>query len=200
MKKLMQIQAELKVSKNQYNNFGKYKYRSAEDILEAAKPLCHAHGAVLMLSDDVVNVGPSNYIKATASLYDSETGELIANASAFAREAVDKKGMDDSQISGTASSYARKYAMNGLFCIDDTKDADTNEHHNQRQNKPADNSKFIGVVNDMFTKLNNLNDPESILKWQKNHQNWEKVTDRNEQLKIYRELEIALKYAQEAKQ
>jgi hypothetical protein len=125
LKSLKAVQMELKAPKSQFNSFGKYKYRSCEDILEAAKPLCIKHDLLLMLSDDVVNVGASNYVKATARIIGVD-GEFSTDA--FARESVTKKGQDDSQITGTASSYARKYALNGLFCIDDTKDADTDEH------------------------------------------------------------------------
>ena len=126
MKELLQIQSELKAPKGQYNSFGKYKYRSCEDILEAVKPLCVKHGVILTLSDDIVQVGDRYYIKATAQL--SKEGCTDVSVTAYAREALEKKGMDDSQITGTASSYARKYALNGLFCIDDTKDADTDEY------------------------------------------------------------------------
>lgn len=127
--KLINIQAELKAPKSNYNSFGKYSYRSCEDILEAVKPICKKYGAVLVLSDEVVNVGNSNYVRATATLRNIyEPLEIIVN-SAYARESLEKKGMDDSQITGTASSYARKYALNGLFNIDDTKDADTDEYH-----------------------------------------------------------------------
>ena len=126
MKELLQIQSELKAPKGQYNSFGKYKYRSCEDILEAVKPLCVKHGVILTLSDEIVQVGERYYIKATANL--SKEGCSDVSVTAYAREALDKKGMDDSQITGTASSYARKYALNGLFCIDDTKDADTDEY------------------------------------------------------------------------
>ena len=128
--KLLSVQAELKAPKGQYNSFGKYKYRSCEDILEAVKPLCKEHGLVLNLSDSVVIVGDRFYIEATASVTDTETGDSH-HVKAYAREPISKKGMDDSQITGTASSYARKYALNGLFCIDDTKDADTDEHFKQ---------------------------------------------------------------------
>ena len=126
-------QAELKAPKNQYNSFGKYSYRSCEDILEAAKPVCAKYGLLLTVSDEVVHEGDRYYIKATACLYDAQggSGEVVI-ATAFAREALDKKGMDDSQITGTASSYARKYALNGLFCIDDTKDPDTDEYTKQK--------------------------------------------------------------------
>jgi len=126
-KKLSVIQKELKSPKNQFNSFGKYNYRSCEDILEAAKPLSIKHGAVLTTSDKIINVGDRYYVEATATLTDIEDDSQIMNT-ASARESLDKKGMDSSQITGTASSYARKYALNGLFCIDDTKDADTDEH------------------------------------------------------------------------
>ena len=117
---LMQIQSELVAPKNQVNNFGKYKYRSCEDILAAVKTLLKKTGTILTLTDEIVPIGNRFYIKATATL----TGEGTICVSAFAREGETKKGMDESQITGAASSYARKYALNGLFCIDDTKDMD----------------------------------------------------------------------------
>lgn len=123
--KLLTVQSELKAPKSQYNSFGKYNYRSAEDIVEAAKPLCKAHGILLTLSDSVELVGEKAYIKATASVVDVADPSGRVEVSAYAREPLDKKGMDDSQITGAASSYARKYALNGLFAIDDTKDADS---------------------------------------------------------------------------
>ena len=132
IKKLMTIQKELKAPKNQFNSFGKYKYRSCEDILEAVKPLLAKNGCVLTLSDEVVEIGSRVYVKATATITDGTTPYTVT---AFAREEADKKGMDGSQITGTASSYARKYALNGLFCIDDTKDADTDEHTKQTTKK-----------------------------------------------------------------
>jgi len=125
--KLSEIQHELKAPKGQYNSFGKYKYRSCEDILEAVKPICYKNKATLVISDEILNAGDRFYIKATATLYDQESTDKIVNT-AYARESLEKKGMDDSQITGTASSYARKYALNGLFNIDDTKDADTDEY------------------------------------------------------------------------
>lgn len=121
---------ELKAPKSQRNNFGKYNYRSAEDILEAVKPLAYKYGLVAKLSDEPVMIGDWHYIKATASIKDVKTGEEEV-ATAYAREPLAKKGMDESQITGTASSYARKYAMNGLYQIDDTKDADTDEYTEQ---------------------------------------------------------------------
>lgn len=131
---LAAIQAALKAPKGNFNSFGKYKYRSCEDIVEAVKPLLAEHGCHLIMTDDVVAVLDRVYIKATATIY--KGSEIVGQASAFARESMDKKGMDDSQITGTASSYARKYALNGLLAIDDTKDADTDEHTAQR-NQPA---------------------------------------------------------------
>lgn len=136
LEKLLAVQIELKAPKNQRNNFGGYNYRSCEDILEAVKPLCLKHQCVVLLSDELEVLGERYYIKAVARFYDIESGECIENA-AFAREAETKKGMDDSQITGTASSYARKYALNGLFDIDDTKDADTDEYKQSIDNRNA---------------------------------------------------------------
>lgn len=133
MDALRKIQQELKAPKGQYNSFGGYHYRSAEDILEAVKPLLAKTKAELILSDEIVEVGGRVYVKATALLSD---GEQQAKVMAYAREPEDKKGMDASQITGTASSYARKYALNGLFLIDDTKDADTDEYRQQTNPQP----------------------------------------------------------------
>lgn len=137
--KLLKVQAELKAPKSQYNSFGKYNYRSCEDILEAVKPICHKYQSVLTLSDDVIELNGRFYVKAIATFVDVETGESVVN-NAFAREEDSKKGMDGSQITGTASSYARKYCLNGLFNIDDTKDADTDAYHRQtkQEEKPAE--------------------------------------------------------------
>ena len=130
--KLAAIQNELKAPKNQYNSFGNYNYRSCEDILEAAKPICTAHKAVLTLEDLLVNIGDRYYIQATARLHDLEENSHV-ESTAFAREEESKKGMDGSQVTGASSSYARKYALNGLFCIDDAKDSDFT---NRGQNEP----------------------------------------------------------------
>lgn len=132
LKRVSEVQQKLKAPKGQYNSFGGYNYRSCEDILEAVKPICAEHSMLLNLSDEIVNVGERYYIKATAKLYDLESDAVISST-ALAREAQTKKGMDDSQITGTASSYARKYALNGLFNIDDTKDADTDEYRKNSQ-------------------------------------------------------------------
>lgn len=132
--KLLKIQRELKVPKNQFNSFGKYKYRSCEDIIEAVKPLCHAEDVVLTLSDEVVQVGNRNYVKATATLKTKDNKEAI-DVTGWAREEETKKGMDGSQITGAASSYARKYALNGLFAIDDAQDSDSTNTHGKEQSK-----------------------------------------------------------------
>ena len=128
--KLQAIQTDLKAPKGQYNSFGKYKSRSCEDILEAVKPLLQQQGCVLTISDEVQQVGERYYIVAKATISD---GEENISVTAAAREEESKKGMDASQISGTASSYARKYALNGLFCIDDTKDADATNTHGKKE-------------------------------------------------------------------
>ena len=131
---LRAVQMALKAPKGQHNKFGNYDYRSCEDILEAVKPLLQEQQLTLWLDDSVVNVGDRIYVKATATIK-SEDGEQVENH-AYAREAETKKGMDDSQITGTASSYARKYALNGLFLIDDTKDADTDSYQQQTTMRP----------------------------------------------------------------
>ena len=130
--KLLAVQNELKAPKDKRNNFGGYNFRSCEGILEAVKPLLQAQGLLLTIKDEVVNIGDRYYVRATALLDDiSSNGEIAITA--LAREEEAKKGMDASQITGTASSYARKYALNGLFLIDDTKDADTDEFHRTTQ-------------------------------------------------------------------
>ena len=133
MKALMDIQQELKAPKNLYNSFGKYSYRSAEGILESVKPLLAKHNCVLTLSDDLTECAGRPFLKAKVVLKDIKSGEEVYTE-AYAEIAADKKGMDASQITGTASSYARKYALNGLFCIDDTKDADTDEYKTASEN------------------------------------------------------------------
>lgn len=172
LEKLSNIQSELKAPKGQYNKFGDFKYRSCEDILEALKPICKKYRTTLTLSDELVVLGTHTptpyteniwdkdakqfkeetkfsgsqrfYIKATATLYDiDEVNNYISNT-AYAREEENKKGMDGSQITGSTSSYARKYALNGLFCIDDTKDADTNEY--QKQTNKAETPKKVSLA------------------------------------------------------
>ena len=132
--KLTAIQTELKAPKGQFNKFGNYKYRSCEDILEAVKPLLAKYKCSLTIGDEIAQIGDRYYIKAVATLLDNDSEDTIGNT-AYARESFEKKGMDESQITGTASSYARKYCLNGLFLIDDTKDADTNEYKEQLEKK-----------------------------------------------------------------
>lgn len=133
MKELIEIQTELKAPKNQRNNFGNYNYRSCEDILESLKPLLKSKDCLLFISDEVVNLDGRYYVKATATIV---KGDNKLSITAFAREEETKKGMDGSQITGAASSYARKYALNGLFLIDDTKDADATNTHDKEPKKP----------------------------------------------------------------
>jgi hypothetical protein len=152
MNALKKIQAELKAPKGQFNNFGKYNYRSAEDILEAVKPLLSKYDALLTLSDEVVEIGGRVYVKATAAITDNEGASLYITA--YAREAEKKSGMDDSQITGTASSYARKYALNGLFLIDDTKDADTDAY--TEQTKAAEKRTASKVSANKVKEINEL--------------------------------------------
>lgn len=139
--KILNIQSELKAPKGQYNSFGKYKYRSAEDILEALKPLLVKNGLLLTISDEIELIGDRHYVKATVTVQ-GENSESV-QVSAYAREALNKKGMDESQITGTASSYARKYALNGMWAIDDTKDSDTDEYvqRTAENNKQEDKTK-----------------------------------------------------------
>jgi hypothetical protein len=142
---MSEIQANLKCAKSQFNSFGKYNYRSCEDIVEAVKPILAKYKYHLTMSDEVVCAGNRVYIKATCRVMEAD--KVIAESTALAREAEVKKGMDDSQITGTASSYARKYALNGLFAIDDTKDADTDAHRHQQ----VDSSDLINQLNDCKT-------------------------------------------------
>lgn len=129
---IVKIQEELKAPKNQRNNFGGYNYRSAEDIIEAVKPIAHKYGYYLIISDEIVEVGGRIYVKATARLQPNEAGNIYS-ATGWAREEETKKGMDGAQITGAASSYARKYALNGLLAIDDTKDADATNTHGKEE-------------------------------------------------------------------
>lgn len=130
LQKLQAIQSELKAPKGQYNSYSGFYYRSCEDILEALKPIAAKNKCTVYLTDDITMIGDRFYVKATVTITDLESGESLTNTG-YAREELTKKGMDGSQITGTASSYARKYALNGMFMIDDTKDADTNEYRTQ---------------------------------------------------------------------
>lgn len=149
MKELIEIQTELKAPKEQYNNFGKYKYRSCEDILEALKPLLFKHKCCLTINDSVELVGNRFYIKSVCKLTNSE--KEVIETSAFAREPEAKKGIDESQITGAASSYARKYALNGMFAIDDSKDADSTNTH-AKDNKDNKDNKKVTWKDELWSK------------------------------------------------
>jgi len=160
---LEQIQGKLNVPKNQRNNFGGYNYRSCEDIVEAVKPVLAEHKLSLIMTDEIIEVGGRIYVKATASISDAK-GEVKFTASAYAREPQDQKGMNESQITGAASSYARKYALNGLFALDDNKDADTDEHAKQTAVKEdvgiIKQFKSAKTVNELIALWEKLNDNE----------------------------------------
>lgn len=172
MKELIEIQKELKAPKGQYNSFGKYKYRSAEDILEAVKPLLHKHGCQLTISDEIVLIGDRYYVKATATI---TNGEESVQTTAYAREDFEKKGVDSSQLSGATSSYARKYCLGGLLLLDDSKDADTDEYANQQKGKTETKTErkaspvqlkrlkeFYGDKFDEYLAKNNLKSEDEI--------------------------------------
>jgi len=157
-KAVSDIQQEIKAPKNQFNKFGKYKYRSCEDIVEGFKKL--PTGIVLLISDEVVMVGDRIYVKATVTLTD---GEHEISSTALARESLTKKGMDDSQITGAASSYARKYALNGLFCIDDTQDADSMDNSAPAKGGfvlDATAQNWIDAINAGTSNLEEITDPQ----------------------------------------
>lgn len=143
--KLRNVQLALKAPKSQRNTFGNYNYRNCEDILEAVKPLLNEHGLTLLVSDTLENIGERYYVKATAEVYDGESDNSIL-ATAYAREEETKKGMDAAQITGAASSYARKYALNGLFNIDDTKDADSHDNTKHVSEPPKATSTYASVA------------------------------------------------------
>lgn len=139
--KLMEVQSKLKAPKGQFNSFGNYKYRSCEDILESLKPLLAEVKAVLNLTDTIELIGERFYVKATAIFIDAEKGEKV-EVTALAREDATKKGMDLAQVTGSVSSYARKYALNGLFCIDDTKDSDATNTHGKDEESHQEEPKL----------------------------------------------------------
>lgn len=153
--KLLKAQVELKAPKGQYNSFGKYKYRSCEDILEALKPVLDKLKLTLFIKDDVIEVNTRNYVKATIILVNIEKPDEIIETSALAREEETKKGMDGSQITGASSSYARKYALNGMFMIDDTKDSDSTNTHGKEEAKTYEEKKqtFLNSKEGMIERL-----------------------------------------------
>lgn len=149
--KLSAIQNELKAPKKQFNKFGNYKYRNCEDILEAVKPICLKNKATLVVYDEIVNIGDRYYVKAVARLYDQESEQFV-ETSASAREEENKKGMDASQITGSTSSYARKYALNGLFNIDDTKDSDATNTHGKKTSTEKVSAEIVKQIRDYMEK------------------------------------------------
>ena len=150
--KLLEIQTNLKAPKSQFNKFGGYKYRNAEDILEAVKPLTKETKTTLTISDEIINIGNRYYVKAFATLFDTESEEFI-QTTAYAREEETKKGMDGSQITGASSSYARKYALNGLFDIDDTKDSDTTNSNGKDYKSLIDNAKSVKELSNIYSQI-----------------------------------------------
>ena len=152
-KKLVEIQSAIKAPKSQYNKFGKYYYRNIEDIQEAVKPYLKDTKTTLVISDEIECIGDRYYIKATATLIDTEEGDSVS-VSAFARESLDRKGMDDAQVTGTSSSYARKYALSGLLLLDDTKDSDSVENDSQEVIKRDQNSKKQVTREDLLKSVN----------------------------------------------
>lgn len=165
--KLVAIQSELKAPKSQYNSFGKYNYRNCEDILEAFKPLGLKYKAAITISDEIVLIGDRYYVKATAKIIDavSAVGEYIENT-AYAREEAEKKGMDSSQVTGSTSSYARKYALNGLFAIDDTKDSDTtNTGDNDGKKGGKATKKFEPITEKELSEVWGVTDVQKTISW-----------------------------------
>lgn len=153
--KLSEIQNTLKAPKSQFNKFGNYKYRNCEDILEALKPLLHSFKLALTLNDEIVMIGARFYVKAIAKITDGTNTEI---STAFAREAETQKGMSDAQLTGSASSYARKYALNGLFCIDDTKDDDSNDDDKKENgNKTNGNNNYVNNTEKKVNKVTENN-------------------------------------------
>lgn len=169
MKELVAIQSELKAPKNQVNKFGGYNYRSAEDILEAAKKVLSKYDCFLVVTDDIVMIGERVYVKATATIINSEG--VSVSTSAFAREEENKKGMDAAQVTGSASSYARKYALNGLFCIDDTRDPDATNTHGKEEAKQSHPKQSVSTatetdINAMVLDIMSSNNLKEITtKW-----------------------------------
>lgn len=196
MKRLIEIQKKLKAPKNQYNSFGKYKYRSCEDILEGVKPLLAEAGLALIIHDQIQAIEGRFYITATATLWDEE-GKQITSSTASAREEEVKKGMDGSQVTGAASSYARKYALNGLFAIDDTKDADATNTHDKEVKKEKLNDTSIYISLAKLTDLDliknfyeenkdKVNEPEKLR--QKAREQYKAISDAKKAFEVVEEV------------
>ncbi len=172
---LQQIQTNLNAPKDQYNNFAKFKYRSAESILEAVKPLLAKHQYSLVISDALELIGDRYYVKATASLYDDKMS-LVSHSSAYAREELTLKGQQSSQITGGTSSYARKYALNGLFLIDDSQDADTQDN-TKSNTKPVSQKINAAQVKLIQTRISKQGIDEAKVSMLKSHYNIESWND-----------------------
>jgi hypothetical protein len=170
--KLAEIQAKVKAPKGQFNSFGKYNYRSAEDILEAVKQVVNPMGYSITISDTIINVGDRYYIKATATL---SNGKETYSTDGYAREEESKKGMDGSQVTGASSSYARKYALNGLFALDDTKDSDATNTNGKEEAKQLDTKMF----DKWESQINKLNTIEELLYFYGEH---ESIIEKNEKI------------------
>lgn len=184
---LRKVQSELKAPKSQYNSFGKYSYRSCEDILEAVKPLLVKYEATVSITDDVVLVGDRVYVRATATFIDKD-GKII-QSSAFAREPVARKGMDEAQVTGATSSYARKYALNGLFLIDDNKDADTEESKNESDARAKAESSGSADNKPKVQRPNYTDEQKAIMK------KWTDGTFTEEELAEFRKRCMGADYA-----
>lgn len=169
MKRLIEIQSKLNAPKGQYNSFGKYNYRSCEDILEAVKTLLKEQQLALIITDDVIEIGNRVFLKATCKIFTDDNKELASN-SALAEIPDNKKGMDLSQITGSSSSYARKYALNGLLCIDDNKDADTQPKQEEKQQ-----SKATVTIQDAINEINKCDTLGRVKQCWTKHQNFQNV-------------------------
>ena len=198
---LQVIQSKLKVPKSQYNKFGKYAYRNCEDILEAVKPLLKETKTTLIINDEIVLIGERYYIKSNAILFNND-GNTLGGSIAYARESESRKGMDDAQLTGATSSYARKYALNGLFAIDDTKDADTtNKHGNngdektpepipETPEKPKKTGKFgfLETIGNLKKDLHDMTDNDEIyykILGEFGFEHANEINDRDMQIRVY---------------
>ena len=181
--KLLNVQTELKTPKGQFNAFGKYKYRSCEDILEALKPVLNKYKLTFFINDEIVEVNNRNYVKATITIINIEKPDEQLQISALAREEETKKGMDGSQITGASSSYARKYALNGMFMIDDTKDSDSTNTHGKDKTEQEKVKDFLNSRNGMIEKLSEYVKGDKLERMLKNYGVNELFEMKDEQLK-----------------
>ena len=181
--KLLNVQTELKAPKGQFNAFGKYKYRSCEDILEALKPVLNKYKLTFFINDEIIEVNNRNYVKATITIINIEKPDEQIQTSALAREEETKKGMDGSQITGASSSYARKYALNGMFMIDDTKDSDSTNTHGKDKTEQEKVKDFLNSRNGMIEKLSEYVKGDKLERMLKNYGVNELFEMKDEQLK-----------------